>query len=406
MLHQLEVKSKEGEKMLERRQKWIEKYVYFTMICSSLVLIEPSPYDLLIIVLIMIGFTFSYFQIEERLLFPILVLSAFIICNLLSLYFMTDLFIAIRYSFITFYLIVSWLLLVSLANESLLKVILNGYLISAVITVMIGIAAYSKLLPMSEQFLMFDRVKSTFKDPNVFGPFLVFPALFALSLTELTRVKPLVKVVSFSLFILLVSGIVLSFSRAAWGNFGISFFLYFVILKREFFFRRIKTMIIVLMIGLPFFIYLVQLPFIQELFTSRLMIKNYDSDRFATQQSAIEMGMLNPLGQGPGQSEYVFQYSPHSLYARVFTENGLFGLLSIITLLVASAYRAFKSYWQSTGEYAVIFVIIFSSLIGLIFNSFFIDTLHWRHFWLVLSLAYFPLIKKKEKICASKHEEV
>lgn len=156
-------------------------------------------------------------------------------------------------------------------------------------------------------------------------------------------------------------------------------------------------MSIVLIIGLPFLIYFIQLPYIQELFTSRLMIKNYDSDRFSTQQSAIEMGILNPLGQGPGQSEYVFRYSPHSLYARVFTENGLFGLLSIITLLLASAYRAFKSYWQSTGEYAVVFAIVFAALIGLIFNSFFIDTLHWRHFWLILALAYFPLIKKKEK---------
>lgn len=383
--------------MLERRQRWLEKYLFFTMICSSFVLIEPSPYDLLTIALIMIGLVFSFFQIEERLLFPILILSLFMICNLVSLYFMTELFVAIRYSLITFYLIFAWLLFVSLGNERLLTSILKGYLLSAVITAVIGLAAYFDWLRMSEQLLMFDRVKSTFKDPNVFGPFLVLPALFALALTELTTVKLTTKVIGFLLFMLLTSGIVLSFSRAAWGNFGISLFLYFIIFKKEFFFRRIKTMSIVLIIGLPFLIYFIQLPYIQELFTSRLMIKNYDSDRFSTQQSAIEMGILNPLGQGPGQSEYVFRYSPHSLYARVFTENGLFGLLSIITLLLASAYRAFKSYWQSTGEYAVVFAIVFAALIGLIFNSFFIDTLHWRHFWLILALAYFPLIKKKEK---------
>lgn len=382
--------------MLERRQIWIEKYVYLTMIFSSFVLIEPSPYDLLTLGLIIIGFLFSYIHIEERLMFPVLILSLFSICNLVSLFFMTDLFVAIRYSLITFYLIISWLLFVSLANERLLKVILKGYLFAAFITVVIGLAAYFELLPKSEQFLMFDRVKSTFKDPNVFGPFLVLPALLALALTELKMVKSHVKVLSFLLFILLSSGIILSFSRAAWGNYGISIFLYFVILKREFFLKRIKTMLIVLLIGLPFLIYLIQLPYIQDLFTSRLMIKNYDSDRFATQQVAIEMGVLNPLGQGPGQSESVLHYSPHSIYARVFTENGVLGLLSIIALLFAGAYRAFKSYWQSTGEYATIYIIIFASLMGLIFNSFFIDTLHWRHLWLILALAYFPLIKQEE----------
>lgn len=384
--------------MLERKQSWIEKYLLFAMICSSLVLVEPSPYDVLIIGLIMTGFAFSFIQIEERVFFPTAVLLVFVICNLFSIYFMTELFVALRYSLITFYLILTWLLIVSIANEKVLQLILKGYLIAAVIAVAIGLSAYFELLPSNEQFLMFDRVKSTFKDPNVFGPYLVLPALFALALTELSAVKLPVKVISFITFLFLASGIVLSFSRAAWGNFAIAIFLYLVFFKKEFLVARLKTVVIILLIGLPLLIYLVQLPMIQELFTSRLMIKNYDNDRFATQQIAIEKGILHPFGQGPGQSEYVFKYAPHSLYARVFTENGLLGLLTMITLLVASTYRVFKSYWQSTGENAVLFMIIFASLVGLIFNSLFIDTLHWRHFWLILALAYFPLIQKSEQV--------
>lgn len=375
------------------RRNWIEIYLFLTMFSSAFVMVEPSPYDLLMLLFIILVFLFAMFQIKERLFLPTTVLAVFVMGNLVSLYFMTEYFVAIRYSFITFYLMLFWLVLVSLANERLLYKMLTGYLIAAVLAVMIGVAAYFDLLPMSERFLMFDRVKSTFKDPNVFGPFLVLPALYALALTELNNIKSPYKVLSFLLFILLICGIVLSFSRAAWGNFSIAIFLYFIICKKELWMTRMKTILLVcLMVG-PVLLYLVQLPFIEELFASRLMMKNYDNDRFATQEIAIKTGILHPFGLGPGQSEYVFEYSPHSLFARVLTENGLLSLVAMVIFLILSAYQAFKNYWHSTKETGVFFLVIFASLIGAIFNSFFIDTLHWRHFWLLLAFAYFPVIQ-------------
>ncbi len=39
-----------------------------------------------------------------------------------------------------------------------------------------------------------------------------------------------------------------------------------------------------------------------------------------------------------------------------------------------------------------LYFVIFASLIGLAFNSFFVDTLHWRHFWLLLALAWVPML--------------
>lgn len=380
--------------MLDNQHKWIHIYLFFTMCMSSFVLIEPSPSDLLMIVLIIGCFVYGFYTVSEETVFPFVVISVFLISNLISLFFVREIFTAIRYSGITFYLAVTWACFVSLGHYfklSLLQIISKGYLISAVLTVLIGILAYFNMIPMSENFLMFGRVKSTFKDPNVFGPFLVMPALFAISLVELDGIKVSGKVISFSCFLLLLSGIILSFSRAAWGNFALSFILYIIIVKREFLLRRLKTIIIIMIIGLPFIIYFIQAPIIQDLLASRLMIKNYDSDRFDTQREAIETGLLNPLGIGPGHSELVFQYAPHSLYARIFTENGLIGVVSFILFFVFSMYKSFKSYWQSVGEYSVLFIVIFVSLCGLAFNSFFIDTLHWRHLWIILALAYFPV---------------
>ena len=380
--------------MLDERPKSLHIYLYLTMFVSSYVLIEPSPYDLLMIILIIYCFIFALYVVSNETIIPYLVVTLFLISNLVSLFFVKEIFTAVRYSGITFYLVASWVCLIGLGHHYklyLLQIISRGYLVSAALAVLIGIAAYFNVIPASEEFLLFGRVKSTFKDPNVFGPFLIFPALYTISLMEMKEMKRVHKVISFLLFLLLSAGIILSYSRAAWGNFALSLFLYIVIVKKEFIISRIKSVLLIVIIGIPCIIYFVQTPIVEDLLASRLMIKDYDSERFGTQRVAVEVGMLNPFGIGPGHSESAFQYSPHSLYARVFTENGLIGFVSFVTLLLLSMYKSFESYWKSTGEYSVLFIVIFASICGLVFNSFFIDTLHWRHLWIILALAYFPV---------------
>lgn len=384
--------------MFDNGPKWIHIYLFFTMCVSSYVLIEPSPYDLLMIILSIGCFLFALYVVSKETIIPYLVVSVFLISNLLSLFFVKELFTAIRYSGITLYLVITWVGLIGLGHHyklSLLQIVSKGYLVSAVLTVLIGIAAYFNAIPASDEFLLFGRVKSTFKDPNVFGPYLVFPALYAISLTELKEMKKVHKTISFLCFLLLSTGIILSYSRAAWGNFVLSFFLYIVIVKKEFLLSRIKSILIIILIGVPCIIYFIQTPIVEDLLASRLMMKDYDSERFGTQREAVETGILNPFGIGPGQSESVFQYSPHSLYARMFTENGFIGFGSFVILLLLSMYKSFESYWKSNGEHSVLFVVIFASICGLIFNSFFIDTLHWRHLWVILALAYFPVLNDK-----------
>lgn len=386
--------------MPQSYHKWVYPYLFIAMSVSFFVLIEPSPYDLLMIVLLPACFLWTLYRVHEETIFPHLLVGLFLICNLVSLFFVKEIFIAFRYSGITFYLAISWLCLVGLGQRfklPLLQVLSKGYLVGAVLAVVIGIVAYFNMIPMSDHFLLFGRVKSTFKDPNVFGPFLVMPALFAISIAELSGTKMFKKIIYLLCFLLLSTGIILSYSRAAWGNFAISLLLYLLITKRAYLKNRMKTIIMILIIGVPCLIYFIQTPLVQDLLVSRLMIKGYDSDRFSTQREAFDMGVANPLGIGPGQSESTFQYAPHSLYARIFTENGLLGLLSYVFFLASCLYSSFQKYWQSTSKYSVLFLVIFSSLAGLIFNSLFIDTLHWRHLWVISALALFPVIQAKDQ---------
>ncbi|MEK5068783.1 O-antigen ligase family protein [Sporosarcina sp. FSL K6-1508] len=387
--------------MSDKTVKSLSSYIFLTMAISSFVVIEPSPYDLLMSLLLISCIVLSYFSISRKTAPPIIIGLLFLLTNLISLFFVKQASLSVMYFFITVYLVGTFIFLIALGQRmkfELFRIILGGYMLSALLSTLLGIGAYFNLFEGSDSFLMFGRVKSMFKDPNVFGPFLVIPALYALAIAEGSGKLAWKRYLYFSAFLILTIGIIISFSRAAWGNFALAFILYMAAVKKGTGRNRLRTIRLILVIAIPSFLYFIQTPAVEELLSTRLSIKNYDSDRFGTQQKAFVSGLSNLLGMGPGQSELLFQYSPHSLYARVFTENGLGGLLVITTLFISAIVRAFQNFMVSAHTESALHAIIVASLIGLAFNSFFIDTLHWRHLWIVLALAWFPVRSRKMEL--------
>lgn len=382
--------------MTMNMQRGISIYLFAALAISSFVRFEPSPYDLLMIIFIPSVFIFPSLKITKEIALPIIVVGLFLFSNLLPLFFIDKLNNALLFTSITFYLAMTWISLVIIFQYiglSIFKILCDGYLLSAVLSAIVGVLAYFHFIPYSEEFLMFTRAMAFFKDPNVFGPYLVMPALFALSRIEIKGTSKTSKIMYFLAFLVVTSGVVLSFSRAAWGNYLLSLFIFLLLIKKNYMRTRIKTVMLLTIVGIPIFVYLIQSPLVEDLLLSRLSYQNYDDDRFGTQKAALLTGLTNPIGVGGGQSDYVFQYSPHSLYARIFTENGVLGLISYLLLMLLSILKAFKSYWTVKNDESIFYLIIFASLIGLTFNSFFVDTLHWRHFWLLLAFAWtLPLI--------------
>lgn len=374
----------------EQPPKWIYNLLFLMMLSSSFVLIEPSAYDFLMLLIVCCGLFFSLMRFPNHVFIPIIILLFFLIFQFISLLFAKETNISLNYLAITSYLIISWFVLVGMGQRleiSFLHVVMNGYLISAVISAVIGILAYFHLIPLNDFFVMYGRAKAFFKDPNVFGPFLIMPALYAFSLIEREELTKFKKLYVF-VFLLLLTAIFVSFSRAAWGNWTLSLIFYFLLTKRELFRKRLKTIIGLSILSTPVLAWLTQSPYVVELFRARLSMQGYDESRFATQKEALTTGLKNPFGIGPGQSEYFFQMAPHSLYARIIIENGIWSVVLFISFIFFSIQKAYQSYKQSIDESAVYFLIICTSLIGLTFNSLFIDTLHWRHFWLLLALAW------------------
>ncbi|MBN8193918.1 O-antigen ligase family protein [Bacillus sp. NTK074B] len=368
---------------------WLNSFLYFTLACSSIVLVEPSPYDVLLIILIalmlkkMIPFSMEYPA-------PMLLLILFITCNLASLYFAKDPVHGLNYSVITFYLVLTWVCIgsvVSLYKEKALETIFNGYVIAATAAAVIGLGSFFHLFPFSDLFMWSGRIKSMFKDPNVFGPFVIPAALFLLLKIEMVSVRGKVKVWMFISFIVLTLAVSLSFSRAAWGHLVVALFIYFMFFKGNIN-KRIGIILLLILSSLPILYFVMASTDLVDLFHERLGYQEYDNTRFDKQKESLEAALTHPLGVGSGQSEMMFNHSTHSLYVRILTENGFLGFISFIGFVGVSMLTCFRNIRKTQGMDQGYFVVILASIIGLLFNSFFIDTLHWRHFWLLLALPW------------------
>src|SRR6201995_3790423 len=102
-----------------------------------------------------------------------------------------------------------------------LEMLRRGLMFGAMIAATAGIAGYFNLVPGGHDLLtLYERARGTFKDPNVFGAFLVLPALFVLQSVVSDRLgKSFRSAIAFGIMSL---AILLAFSRAAWGLLAIA----------------------------------------------------------------------------------------------------------------------------------------------------------------------------------------
>ena len=65
-------------------------------------------------------------------------------------------------------------------HQGRLNSLLAGYIAGAVVVALIGMLAWFHVIPGADTFLINGRARSTFKDANVFGPFLILPAMIVM----------------------------------------------------------------------------------------------------------------------------------------------------------------------------------------------------------------------------------
>jgi O-antigen ligase len=275
-----------------------------------------------------------------------------------------------------------------------LQLIFNAWTISAVITALLGIAGYFGLFPGSEVFTLYDRAKGAFQDPNVFGPFLIVPALYLIH-SILTGRAAALPVKAFALGIITI-GVLLSFSRAAWGLFLFSTVMMVLVMfiKERSGAFRLKIIVLALS-GIIFAVVAIvialQIPQVAELLTSRTSLaQDYDSGRlgrFERHQLGFLSAMSQPLGIGPLVFSTIYPEDEHNIWLKALTSYGWLGFIAYVGLVWTTLWLGFR-YLLYDRPWQPYLMVGWIALCGheLIGNV--IDTDHWRHHFVLFGIVW------------------
>ncbi len=356
----------------------------------AVVRIEPAPSDLVFAVVIAVAFVTGRLFLERVPLSVSVLVAGFLALNLLAATVATDGARAVAYFAITLYLGVFALWFCAyVCSVRRARLILLAYLVGAALSAAVACLALVAPFPGASAFVDGPRAQGLFKDPNVFGPFLVPAVLILMEETVSPRLLRFRLSTKLLLLSVLTVGVVFSFSRAAWLNLAVGMLVLLVVLAlRRGGGRRAMTLLAVALVAGAALFGVVAATSSASFLTQRAGLQDYDVQRFGTQATGVEIAATHPLGIGPGQFEAVSELSAHSTYVRALAEEGVVGALLIFTLMLLTLGFAARNVVVGVDTYGIGSAALLAAWCGLLVNSSFVDTLHWRHLWLVAALIW------------------
>jgi O-antigen ligase len=351
---------------------------------------QPAPTDVVFAVIMAVGLATGRFRLSRVNPGPILLIGAFLAFSLVSAIDVADPKRAVEFLGITVYVAVFGLWLASEVTSSPVAArFVRWYVIAGVVSAAISTAALLVSFPGHDLFTRIGRAEGLFKDPNVFGPFLVPAALIVLEEILSPRLLSWRRSTKVLAFVALSLGVLFSYSRAAWLNLVVGLAVMVVVFS----FRRgsglhaLRAVALVLAAAVAVgavVSFTGSLSFLQE----RAHLQSYDSGRFGAQEESFHWAAQHPFGIGPGQFESYAHIAAHSMYARALAEEGVPGLLAIVALMLATLCWAGRNAILGRDTYGIGSAALLGAWTGLLLNGFFVDTLHWRHLWAVAALIW------------------
>jgi hypothetical protein len=377
---------------------------------GAIVLIEPSPYEIAVLTSMVVFFAAG---LRMRLVFVPLLLLLF----LLNIGYTIGASELLDKKEIVNWILTSWYMAVTAIFIALvmsddtaarLDLLRRGLIAGALVASLAGIGGYLHLIPGGQIFTLYGRAAGTFKDPNVFGAFLVLPALFCLqsvvsdSFGRSVRATIVLGIITLA--------VLLAFSRAAWGLLAITaaFMLALMVLtspsnKQR---SRIIIMAIAAMVAVAVvLVILLQFDFIAEMFKQRASFdQKYDEGRFGRFGRHIlgaQMALDLPFGIGPLQFTKFFPEDTHNSYLNAFMSGGwisgvCYPALVFITALLGFRYIFVLVPWQRG------YLAVFAAYLGTVGEAFIIDTDHWRHFWMMLGAMWGMFVASEQYLATAR----
>jgi O-antigen ligase len=356
----------------------------------GVVLVEPAPADLVFFVVVAVALVTGSFHRQHVPAAAVGIVGTFLALNLVSAVEVVDYEVALTFFATTAYVAVLALWLAGwVTSHRRARAAAGGYLVAAVLSASLGLLALFLALPGRDLLVFEDRVQALFKDPNVFGPFLVPAALILVEETLTPRLFGLHRFLKGLLLLLLLLGLIFSGSRGAWANLAVGLGALLVVMAlRRGGGRKVLLALVLTLVAGVLVAGAVSLSGSSDFLTERARVQSYDADRFGAQAAGLEPAQRYPFGVGPGQFELVAPISAHSTYVRVFAEQGLPGILAFLTLVLFTLGAAVANAVAGRDTYGIGSAALLGAWCGLLVNSFVIDTLHWRHLWVVAALIW------------------
>jgi hypothetical protein len=381
--------------------------LWLTGASGALVFIEPSPYELVSFAALAV-FAIGGLTLSTALM-PLAILLV-----LINLGYTISSSALLGEKGILIWLFASWYLALTAVffaaalcanTEARLAALMRGCMIAGVIAALGGVAGYFRLVPgATDLLLLYDRARGTFKDPNVFGAFLILPAMLALQMVVVGRSSHAFRGVL--LLGLFTAGILLSFSRAAWGLLGFcgALTLALLLLTTRSPHQRLRIVLIGAagVAGLSLLVSaLMSMDSVAGLLKERMSFEqDYDVGqlgRFGRHALGALLALDVPLGIGPLQFAKIFPEDPHNSYLNAFMSGGWLAGVAYPTLVLLSLSYGFR-YLLVATPWQPVMIAVFAAYAGMAFESFIIDSDHWRHAFLLLGVLWGLILATRQAL--------
>jgi len=377
-------------------QKLVNASVAVFVASGAIALVEPSPYDFVSLVAMPLWF-FGGFSVQRSFALFGFLLIAYTVSGFLALIPFWNNESSSLYMYQSAYLtLTSLFFALFTANRTQVRaeVIVWGYTAGAVIASVCALIGYFDVGGLGETFSRWGRASGTFKDPNVFGSFIIMGALYLAQNLIFARTRRVL--LTIGLLAIIAAGIFLSFSRGSWGAAALSMGLmmgaaFFTTDDRKLKGRITLTAIVAVALGVIVVLVLLSIEETHEFFLKRASVtQDYDegeTGRFGNQMRSIPMLLERFGGFGPLRFRYIFELEPHNSYIGAFANGGWIGGFLFILIVGVTTFIGFRLMFKAS-PYQRPAQVVFPALLAFFLQAFQIDIDHWRHVLLMLGVVW------------------
>ncbi len=388
-------------------------FVWLAIASGAIVFTEPAPFDVFGAGLLILLPALGLVHVTPGLLAYFAIMLVPVGCAFFAILAAIDPSRSLTHTSVTLFLTMVSLLLAAFVAKAPVRhtrLICNGAVAAGVIAAGAGFVGYLDLFPGAyDIFTLYGRVSGTFKDPNVFGASLVLPSVYLMHVL-LSPAGSGRKIVAAGGLMILVLGVLLSFSRGAWFGLAVAAatFAYFAFVTATDDRQRMRIIGGVggaAIAGALLVLVALQFDVVANLLTERATLtQSYDEGpegRFGGQVKAKRLILSHPFGLGAQQFDGFYHLEEaHNVYLSMFMNAGwLGGLLFAMTVagtVVLGARHALRN-----SETQRLYMVVYAAFVAHACEGFVIDLDHWRHFHLLLALNWGLILSDRAPNLAS-----